>query len=62
MDKNEVLHPDVIAAYRRGKVIADSRRADREASRAHLIDEGIADLQAKLDAYLKPGNATKTAY
>ena len=60
MDKNEVLHPEVMAAYQRGKVIVDARREDQERSRDYLIKRGIADLQAKLDVYLNPENATKT--
>lgn len=61
MNKNEKFHPDVMAAYQRGKVIVDARQADLQASRDYVIRQGIADLQAKLDRYLKPGNATKTA-
>lgn len=60
MNKNEAWHPEVLAAHKRGKVIVDARREDQERSRAYIIQRGIADLQAKLDVYLKPGNDSPT--
>jgi hypothetical protein len=54
MNKNEAFHPDVLSAYLRGKVKADARQADLQASRDYVIKQGINDLQAKLDRYLKP--------
>lgn len=58
MNKNETLHPDVIAAYKRGMRIAAAREARRRHLREKLIDESIASLQAKFDSIL--GGQQKT--
>lgn len=52
MNKNETLHPDVIAAYNRGMLIVAGREARRRRIREKLIDESIASLQAKFDSIL----------
>ena len=58
MDKNEPWSAELMAQYQRGKVITDARTADLQASREHVIQLAIAELQAKLDHYLKPKNAS----
>jgi hypothetical protein len=61
MNKNEPWSPELMAQYQRGKVKADARACDLQFSRDYAIRLGISDLQSKLDRYLKPQNATKTA-
>lgn len=61
MNKNEALHPEVLESWRRGKIITDARIAEQTASREAVIKQRINDIQAKLDSYLKPKNATKAA-
>ena len=59
MNKNEPWPPEVMAQYQRGKVKVDARNADLQSSRDYVIRQGIDDLQAKLDYYLKPKTLIK---
>ena len=58
MDKNEIWSEELMAQYQRGKVITDAREADLTASREHVIRMAINELQARLDGYLKPKDAS----
>ena len=54
MDKFEPWSAELMAQYQRGRAITDAREQDLAYSRQHVIERAIAELQAKLDHYLKP--------
>ena len=52
MNKNETLHPEVIAAYKRGMHIDAGRDARRRRLAEERIENGIKSLQTKIEEVL----------